>query len=73
MFTKWRGFRRRVRQIYGIPDGFEPVAAIAVGYPEDPNVLPEAFRQQEIGARQRKAIDTFVFEAKWGETSPLVG
>jgi nitroreductase len=62
----------RVREIYGVPEGFEPVAAIAVGYPDDPDVLPVTFREQEVGPRQRKPIDRFVFEAKWGETSPLV-
>src|SRR5689334_12950829 len=62
----------RVRETYRVPDGFEPVAAIAVGYPDDPNVLPEPFRQQEIAPRQREPIDSFVFEAKWGETSPIV-
>ena len=62
----------KVRETYGVPEGFEPVAAIAVGYPDDPNVLPEPFRQQETGPRQRKPIDSFVFEAKWGETSPIV-
>ena len=62
----------KVREDYGVPQGFEPVAAIALGYPDDPNVLPESFRQQEVGPRQRKPIDSFVFEAKWGESSPLV-
>jgi nitroreductase len=62
----------RVRETYSVPDGFEPVAAIAVGYPDDLSVLPEPFREQEIGPRRRKPIDSFVFAAKWGETSPLV-
>ena len=61
-----------VRETYGVPEGFEPVAAIAIGYPDDPNILAEQFRQQEVGPRQRKPIDSFIFEAKWGETSPLV-
>jgi len=62
----------QVRETYDLPEGFEPVAAIAVGYPDDPNVLPESFREQEIAPRRRKTIDGFVFEAKWGKTSPLV-
>jgi nitroreductase len=62
----------KVREDYGVPEGFEPVAAIALGYTGDPNVLPESFRQLEIGPRQRKPIDSFVFEAKWGESSPLM-
>jgi nitroreductase len=63
----------RVREIYGVPEGFEPVAAIALGYAGDPSVLPEQFQQQELGPRLRKPIETFVFETKWGETSPIVG
>lgn len=62
----------KVREMYRVPQAFEPVAAIAIGYPDDPNVLPEPFRAQEVGPRQRKPIESFVFEAKWGETSPLV-
>lgn len=62
----------KVRETFGVPDGFEPVAAIAIGYPEDPSVLPEPFREQETAPRKRKPIDRFVFEAKWGETSPIV-
>ncbi|HXT61392.1 MAG TPA: nitroreductase family protein [Pyrinomonadaceae bacterium] len=62
----------KVRDTYGVPEAFEPVAAIALGYPGDPNGLPEAFQQQEIGARQRKPISSFVFEGAWGETSPIV-
>jgi nitroreductase len=62
----------KVREIYGVPEGFEPVAAIAVGYPADADILPESFRQREIGPRQRKPINSFVFESKWGETSPII-
>ncbi len=62
----------KVRETYGVPDGFAPVAAIAVGYPGEPDILPEPFREQELRPRQRKPIESFVFEAKWGETSSIV-
>jgi nitroreductase len=62
----------KVREIFEIPEGFDPVAAIAIGYPADPDVLPEAFREQEIGPRHRKPISDFVFEGKWGEASAIV-
>jgi len=62
----------KVREKYGVPPDFEPVAAIAIGYPADPEVLPESFREQEIGPRRRKPISSFVFEGEWGVTSPLV-
>ena len=61
-----------VREMYGLPEGFDPVAVIAVGYPADPEALPESFREQEVAPRRRKPISDFVFEDKWGEASPLV-
>ena len=62
----------KVRTAYAVPPDFEPVAALAVGYPADVDVLPEAFREQELGPRTRKPITSFVFEGKWQEISPLV-
>jgi len=62
----------KVRESFAVPAGFEPVAAVAVGYPADPEVLPESFREREVGPRSRKPINEFVFEGKWGEMSPVV-
>ncbi len=62
----------KVREIYGVPEGFEPVAAIAIGYTLAADELPEAFREFDLGARRRKPVNSFVFEAHWGETSRLV-
>ena len=61
----------KVRETYGVPPDFEPVAAIAVGYPADPEILPEPFREQEMGPRKRKPVGSFVFENKWGKSSQL--
>jgi hypothetical protein len=41
---------------------------VAIGYPADPEVLPEAFREQEVGPRRRKPISEFVFEGAWGKS-----
>ena len=62
----------KVREIYGVPEGFEPVAAIAIGYGLVADELPKAFREFDLGARRRKPVNSFVFEAHWGETSRLV-
>jgi nitroreductase len=62
----------KAREIFGIPEGFEAVAGIALGYPGDPASLPDGMRQQEVAPRQRKALSSFVFTGKWGETSPIV-
>lgn len=64
--------REKVREIYGVPEGFEPVAAIAIGYPDQIDVLPEAFREQELAPRSRKPLAGFVFAGRWGETSALL-
>ena len=62
----------KVREIYGVPAGFEPVAAIAIGYGLAQDELPEASREYELAARSRKPVNSFVFEGRWGETSRLV-
>lgn len=62
----------KVREIYGVPDGFEPVAAIAIGYGLAEDELPDQFREFDLGARSRKPVSGFVFEDRWGEVSPLV-
>src|SRR5258708_2099798 len=43
----------KVREAYQVPEGFEPLAAIAIGYPAAPEVLRETFRDQETGRRRR--------------------
>ena len=62
----------KVTEIYQIPTEFEPVAAIAIGYPGEVDDLPEQFRAAESGPRSRKPIENFVFEGTWGQPSPLV-
>ena len=57
----------KIPAVYSVPEDFEPVAAIAIGYPgENPN-LPEAIRQRDAVERTRKDFSEFVFEGTWGE------
>jgi nitroreductase len=62
----------KVRELYGVPDDFEPVAGIVLGYPGDPATLPEELQQRELAPRTRKPFESFVFQGAWGEASPLV-
>lgn len=55
----------KARESFQIPDEFEVVTAIAVGYFGDPDKLPEGLRQREYGARTRKKIDEFAFHQKF--------
>ncbi len=68
------GFEREAtREAYAIPEGFEPVAAMALGYPGEPDELPEALAERERKPRTRMALDEIVFDGRWGEAAPLVG
>jgi nitroreductase len=62
----------RVRELYGVPEGFEPVAGIVLGYPGDPDILPDDLKQRELAPRVRKPLESFVFQGAWGQISPLV-
>jgi len=62
----------KAREIFGIPENFEAVAGIALGYPGDPASLPDQLRQRELGKRERKPVDSFVFSGKWGNRAPFV-
>ena len=61
----------RVRELYGIPEDFEPVAGIVLGYPGDPASLPDELRQRELAPRKRKPVESFVFQGTWGETASM--
>jgi nitroreductase len=56
----------KARENYQIPEGFEPVSAIAMGYLGDPNALPEDIRQRELTPSPRKRLGEFVYSEQWG-------
>ena len=62
----------RVRELYGIPEDFEPVAGIVLGYPGDPASLPDELRQRELAPRTLKPLESFVFQGAWGKTASIV-
>ncbi len=51
----------RVRELYHVPDGFQPLTAIAIGYARDPADLPEAMRERDTATRTRRPQEEFVF------------
>ena len=50
----------RIRAEYALPNDVEPVASIAVGWPGDPDELPERLREREKAPRERKSLDEIV-------------
>ena len=59
----------KARQVFGIPPGWEPIAALAIGYPGDPASLPPPLKDRELAPRARKPIAEFVMAGQWGHTA----
>jgi nitroreductase len=62
----------KARKVFEIPAGWDAIAAIAIGYPGDPESLPQPLRDRELGPRVRKPLSKFVMTGRWGHTSPFV-
>ena len=58
----------RIREEYALPEGYEPVAGIAVGYPWQAGSPPEDLAAREAAPRSRKTQDAFVFSKSWGQS-----
>lgn len=56
--------KKRAREEFSIPESYQPMVMIAVGYPGDLDDLPEDLREREVKPRERKPLDRIV---SWGE------
>ena len=63
---------QKARELFQIPHGWEPIAAFVIGYPGDPEALPQNLRERELGARSRKPISEFVMSGTWGHRAPFL-
>ncbi len=60
------GFSRdRVREAFGVPEGFKPLVAFVIGIEGDPDTLPEDLKESEMEPRERKPLEEIVFSASW--------
>jgi nitroreductase len=62
----------KARRVFSIPQDWEPVAAMAIGYPGDPQKLPDRLRDRELAPRTRKPLSEFVITGTWGHTAPFI-
>jgi nitroreductase len=60
----------RARSEFGIPEGFTPIAMIAIGYPYRGKLegLDEKLRAKELASRERKPIGEIAFAGFWGRS-----
>jgi nitroreductase len=61
----------RIRELYGIPEGFEPVTGLAIGFAAAAESLPEALQRREMAERVRRPQREFVFGGSWEQPAAL--
>jgi nitroreductase len=62
----------RARRVFSIPQGFDPLTAIAFGYAGPPRTLrdyPDKLRERDCAPRERKALAEFVYGVEWGRAA----
>jgi nitroreductase len=57
----------KAREMFEIPDDFDIVSMIALGYLGDPMQLPENIREMESKKRVRRSLDQIVFDGNWDD------
>ncbi len=62
----------KARDIYLVPADHQVTTALAIGYPATPETIPEALKERDTKARQRKPLAEFVFAGTWGQTAEIV-
>jgi len=62
----------KARQVFAIPAGWDAIAALAIGYPGDPDSLPQRLKERELAPRTRKPLSEFVMSGRWGNIAPFV-
>ncbi len=57
---------------FAIPEDFDVVTGLAIGYLGDPRTLPEKFRGSETESRTRRPLSETLFTGRWGTPSPIL-
>jgi nitroreductase len=60
----------KARQEFSIPQGFTPMAMIAIGYPHQHELdeIDEKARKRELASRSRKPLNETAFAGKWNHS-----
>ena len=62
----------KAREVLSIPAGYDPVAGLALGYPGDPQSLPDRLRERELAPRQRKESSSFLHGGSWNRKASFL-
>ncbi len=61
----------KARQLCQVPEEYDPVVAIALGYYGDTTTLAEAQQKRELAPRSRKPLSSCVYTSQWQQAFPL--
>lgn len=62
----------KARETYSIPESYEPVAAIALGYQGSPEDLEGDLRERELEPRERKPLNNLVYSGAWDASAKFL-
>jgi nitroreductase len=67
------GFDRELAgRLLNVPENYNVVTAVALGYPGNPDLLHENLKRLEYAPRVRKPLNEFVFTGKFGEKATFI-
>lgn len=58
----------KTRELAQVPDSYDPIVAIALGYYGELSSLPETYQERELAPRSRHPIQDFAFSDTWGDS-----
>jgi len=61
-----------IRAAFRVPEGWDPVSGVAIGYPGDPATLTDELRRRELAPPSRKPLSAFIFSGAWGTAAPVI-
>jgi len=56
----------KAREVFNLPGDCRPMAMMAVGYQADADVLDDDFKETELAARSRAALNERFYAGQWG-------
>lgn len=59
----------KIRAEFHVPADHQPLTAIAIGYPGNPDDLPDFQKKRELASRTRKEFNDFIFSGDFGNAS----
>ncbi len=62
----------KAKELFEIPEGFEPWTALAIGYASNAEGAPETYRERDQKPRTRKPISDLVFGGRWSRPAEIV-